>query len=119
MTLSQPDPLQCQRALFALPEDVHYLNAAYMSPMLRTVEEAGIEGIRTKRFPAAIGSEDFFRDADRARDRFARLIHAHDPARVAILPAVSYGIAVAARNTSIERGSTIVIVVGQCIDEVH
>ena len=113
MSRSEPPPLECQRALFDLPPDVHYLNAAYMSPLLRAVEEAGIAGIRRKRFPASIGPDDFFRDADRARDRFARLIHASEPARVAVLPAVSYGIAVAARNTPIERGRNIVIVEGQ------
>lgn len=105
--------LDCQRSHFSLPPDVHYLNGAYMSPLLRSVEEAGIAGIRAKRFPSDIGPSDFFEGADTARDRFARLIRAEDPERVAILPAVSYGIAVAARNTPIGRGQNVVLAEGQ------
>lgn len=112
-TLTDPRPLDCQRRHFDLPDDVHYLNGAYMSPQLRDVEEAGIAGIRRKRFPAGIGPEDFFRDADAARERFARLIHAADPERVAILPAVSYGMAAVARNTPIVAGQNVVIAEGQ------
>ncbi|HUG41143.1 MAG TPA: aminotransferase class V-fold PLP-dependent enzyme [Longimicrobiales bacterium] len=101
------------RDLFSLPRDVHYLNCAYMSPLLRPVEEAGIAGIRKKRFPGDIGPADFFAGADRVRALFARLVGADDPARVAILPAVSYGIAIAARNTAITAGQTIVLTEGQ------
>jgi hypothetical protein len=34
--------LECQRKFFSLPHDLHYLNCAYMSPLPRSVEEAGI-----------------------------------------------------------------------------
>lgn len=105
--------LDCQRDRFSLPEDVHYLNGAYMSPLLKSVEEAGIEGIRSKRFPVDIVPRDFFAGADTARTLFAGLIHAADPERVAILPAVSYGIAAAARNTSIHTGQNVVLAEGQ------
>lgn len=105
--------LQCQRDRFSLPDGVHYLNGAYMSPLLRSVEEAGIEGIRAKRFPVDIGAQDFFAGADTARALFAALIHAPDPQRVAILPAVSYGIAVAARNTPVDPGQNVVLAEGQ------
>lgn len=105
--------LECQRDRFSLPEDVHYLNGAYMSPLLRSVEEAGIRGIRSKRFPARITVDDFFAGADLARSLFAALIHSDQPQRVAILPAVSYGIAIAARNTPIRRGQNIVLTEGQ------
>ncbi|MBI4409800.1 MAG: aminotransferase, partial [Gemmatimonadetes bacterium] len=53
--------LSCQKQLFSLPDNVHYLNCAYMSPLLRRVEQAGIEGLRRKRLPAGIAPEDFFR----------------------------------------------------------
>ncbi|NIP79976.1 MAG: aminotransferase, partial [Gemmatimonadetes bacterium] len=52
--------LDCQRHRFALPEDAHYLNGAYMSPLLDVVEEAGIRAIRGKRFPVDIEPSDFF-----------------------------------------------------------
>ena len=102
-----------RRDLFSLPEGVHYLNCAYMSPLMRSVEEAGVEGVRRKRFPGDIAAADFFAGADRVRARFARLVGGDDPARVAILPSVSYGIAVAARNTPVERGQNVVVTEGQ------
>ena len=105
--------LECQRDRFSLPDGVHYLNGAYMSPLLKSVEEAGIEGIRSKRFPVDIVPRDFFAGADTARALFAGLIHADDPRRVAILPAVSYGIAAAARNTPVAEGQNIVLAEGQ------
>ncbi|MDX1674585.1 MAG: aminotransferase class V-fold PLP-dependent enzyme, partial [Longimicrobiales bacterium] len=105
--------LECQRHRFSLPDDVHYLNGAYMSPLLMRVEEAGIEGIRSKRFPVDIVPRDFFAGADTARTLFAGLINARDPRRVAILPAVSYGIAAAARNTPVAAGQNIVLAEGQ------
>lgn len=105
--------LSCQRDAFSLPEGVHYLNGAYMSPILKSVEEAGIRGIRAKRFPMDITVDDFFAGADRARALFAGLVNAASPQRVAILPAVSYGIAVAARNTPIRPGQNVVVAEGQ------
>ena len=45
--------LPSQRSLFSLPDDLHYLNCAYMSPLARPVEEAGIAGMLQKRNPAA------------------------------------------------------------------
>ena len=73
------------------------------------MEEAGIRGIRKKRIPTEIEPADFFRDSDRLRERFARLVNAPAPERVAILPAASYGIAVAARNTPVESGQNLVL----------
>ena len=43
-----------QKHLFELPEDIHYLNAAYMSPLMKSVYEAGIEGMRRKLNPGSI-----------------------------------------------------------------
>ena len=105
--------LECQRERFSLPDGTHYLNGAYMSPLLRAVEEAGIRGMRKKRFPVDITPADFFAGADTARALFGSLIHATDPQRVAILPAVSYGIAAAARNTPVEAGQNLVLAEGQ------
>lgn len=102
--------LTSQRDRFALPPGLHYLNGAYMSPLLDTVEAAGVEGVRRKRDPTRITAPDYFEDADRVRDRFARLVGAPDPGRVAVVPAVSYGMAVVARNLRLERGQTVVVV---------
>lgn len=101
--------LECQSKLFSLPDDLHYLNCAYMSPLPRSVEEAGMAGMRRKRVPTAITAPDFFADRDRVRALFARLVNAPDPGRVAIVPAASYGLAAVARNTRLVRGQNIVI----------
>ncbi|TVR57339.1 MAG: aminotransferase class V-fold PLP-dependent enzyme [Gemmatimonadales bacterium] len=98
---------------FHLAQGVHYLNCAYMSPLLRGVEAAGIRGIRSKRAPHHIGPRDFFLDSNRVREQFSRLIGAGDPSRIAILPSASYGVAVAARNTGSVRGRNVVILKDQ------
>ncbi len=100
--------LSCQRDAFSLPEDSHYLNCAYMSPLPRAVEAAGVAGIARKRDPSQIRPADFFTEPDQARALFARLIGAA-PARVAIIPAVSYGVAAAARNVEIRPGANVVL----------
>ena len=103
-------PLTCQRHHFSLPNDFHYLNCAYMGPLPRVAERAGIEGLRAKRFPQAIAPEDFFRPADQLRERFARLIGAPEPNRVATVPSVSYAVSTIARNTETGPGRNVVIV---------
>jgi len=112
-------PLSCRKSLFSLPEDLHYLNCAYMGPLPRVVEEAGIEGMRRKRVPSTIAAADFFEQSDEARRLFARLIGAPEPGRVAIIPAVSYGMATAARNTSARRGQNVVVVSEQFPSNVY
>jgi selenocysteine lyase/cysteine desulfurase len=102
--------LDSQRHLFNLPDDSHYLNCAYMSPLAKPVEDAGLEGLRRKRMPADISVDDFFEASTRLRALFARLINAPDARRVAIIPSASYGIATAARNTDVRPGQNIVLV---------
>lgn len=80
-----------------------------MSPLPRAVEEAGIGGIRRKRNPTEIGPDDFFEESDEVRRRFARVVGATEATSVAILPSVSYGIGVAARNSGLERGQSVVL----------
>jgi selenocysteine lyase/cysteine desulfurase len=98
---------------FHLPPGVRYLNCAYMSPLLRGVEAAGIRGLRRKRAPHRIGPRDFFQDSDRTREYFARLLGSGDPSRIAILPSASYGVAVAARNAGSVKGRNVVILKDQ------
>lgn len=113
------DALTCQRDAFSLPEGLHYLNCAYMGPLPRAAEEVGVEAIRRKRVPIDIHPDDFFRTSDELRLRFARLVGAADPSRVAIIPGVSYGVAVAARNLPVERGQNLVMTHEQFPGNVH
>ncbi len=100
--------LTCQKDLFSLPDDLHYLNGAYMSPLSKAVEAAGHQGIAQKAVPSRIQTDDFFTHSDTARTRFATLVNG-DPQRVAIIPAASYGMATVARNLHPEPGQHIVI----------
>ena len=95
--------MQNQKHLFQLPEDIHYLNCAYMSPLLKSVEEKGIEGIRRKRNPASIVPEDFFSEVEIAKGRFGQLINGK-AANVAVMPSVSYGCATLMRNVKPKPG---------------
>ncbi len=111
--------LDCQREAFQLSPDVHYLNGAYMSPLLRRVEEAGIEGMRSKRDPSNIAAADFFEELPRVRALFADLIKANDANRVAIIPSASYGLATVARNIALQPGQTVLVSAGQMPSNVY
>jgi len=102
-------PLQCQREAFSLPAEVRYLNGAYMSPLPKAVEEAGIRGVLRKRSPTLIDPADFFEESDELRNRFATLVNASHSSSVAILPSVSYGVGIAAKNTPLSPGQNIVL----------
>jgi selenocysteine lyase/cysteine desulfurase len=97
-----------QRSLFDIPNDVAYLNCAYMSPLMHSVVEAGEKAVGRKQHPWEISAPDFFELPDRGRELFARLIGAA-PAEVAIVPAASYGISLAALNTAVRPGQEILL----------
>lgn len=101
--------MQSQRHLFQLPADVHYFNGAYMSPLLRSVEEAGMQGMIRKRNPTQITAADFFEEAEVVKQLFGRLIHGQ-PAQVAIIPSVSYGLESVVRNLPATNGSKAIVV---------
>lgn len=101
-------PLSSQKQQFSLPDDLHYLNCAYMAPLSKAVEAAGIAGVQRKRVPTALPPEMFFSESDAARAAFARLVGA-EAARVAIIPAVSYGAATVAKNLRLARGQRVVV----------
>jgi selenocysteine lyase/cysteine desulfurase len=101
--------MQNQRGKFSIPRGVTYLNCAYMAPLLKSVEKAGIAGIQRKRNPFKILAEDFFADGERLRKEFAKVINISDPKRVAIIPSVSYGLANVSRNVRLTSGDRIVV----------
>jgi selenocysteine lyase/cysteine desulfurase len=111
--------LDCRRADFSLPDGMHYLNCAYMSPLPRSVEDEGIRAIARKRAPHAIMPADFFDEADRIRALFAELIGADDARRVALVPAVSYATSLIGRNTTAPAGSNIVMAAEQFPSNVY
>ncbi len=86
-----------ERHLFDIPDEVAYLNCAYLGPQLRAVTEAGLAALRRKAAPWTIVAEDFFDDAERVRGLFAQVLGA-DSDGVALIPSVSYGVGTAAAN---------------------
>ncbi|MEZ4905111.1 MAG: aminotransferase class V-fold PLP-dependent enzyme [Spirosomataceae bacterium] len=72
---------------------------ATRGPFSKAVEQAGIEAIQY--FTPSIHQirpDDFFEKAWVVRDLFTQLVHGADKERVAIIPSVSYGMAIVARN---------------------
>lgn len=101
--------LTCKRSKFSLPKNETFLNCAYMAPLMKSVEKAGLRGVRLKRNPADIRPEDFFILTRRLRSEFARLINVADADRIAIIPSASYGLATVARNLPIQRGEHVLV----------
>ena len=100
--------LASQRALFDIPPNICYLNAASYSPLpLRTLE-AGRAAVGRKgrpwTLPASFANEQY----ERARTAAARLINA-EPSDVALIPSISYGVATAAKSLTIPRGTRVLV----------
>ncbi len=104
--------LPCQRHLFDIPDDVAYLNCAYMSPLMKPVIKAGTEGLIRKAHPWKITPDKFFSGADEFRAIAAQIVGctADD---IAIVPSASYGISAAARNLPVKRGQSILVLAEQ------
>jgi selenocysteine lyase/cysteine desulfurase len=100
--------LSCQRERFDIPNGVTYLNAAYMGPLSRESVAAGKEGLELKVHPWTVTPADFFKPVEEVRALLAELVDA-DGEGIALLPSVSYGIAVAAQNVPFSTGSRIVL----------
>ena len=96
------------RELFDVPEDIAYFNVANLAPHLHSVRRAGEEALDRRGRPWTIAPADWFSDVERLRLLFGRVIGT-DAEGVALIPATSYGFAVAARNLSIEPGERIVV----------
>ncbi|HCY86946.1 MAG TPA: aminotransferase [Desulfobacteraceae bacterium] len=97
-----------QRHLFSIPEDVTYLNCAYTAPLMKTAEAAGRRAVTAKAHPWQITPAHFFSTIAPVKEKFARLVNC-TPRDVAIIPAVSYGIAVAAKNLPLSAGEEILV----------
>jgi selenocysteine lyase/cysteine desulfurase len=117
-------PMQCQKHLFNLPPDIHYLNCASRGPFSIAVEKAGIQAIEnTTAAIHQLAPDDFFEPGWKVRRLFAQLIDAPDPARVAFVPAVSYAMATVARNlprkTGFQKGQRILLTEGEFPSDVY
>jgi selenocysteine lyase/cysteine desulfurase len=100
--------LPSQRALFDIPREICYLNAASWSPLPVATQEAGRVGVARKGKPWLIDRTLPDKQFERARCAAARLIHA-GPEDVALISSVSYGVAAAAKLVTVPAGSRVLV----------
>jgi selenocysteine lyase/cysteine desulfurase len=100
--------LPSQRAMFEIPRQICYLNAASFSPLpLRTLE-AGRAAVLRKGTPWTLPASFANQQHERARLAAARLINA-EASDVALIPSISYGVATAAKIRPIARGTRVIV----------
>jgi selenocysteine lyase/cysteine desulfurase len=100
--------LASQRHLFSIPDDVTYLDAAYMSPIPTRAAEAGSRGVLVKAAPWDMTIGNYYDEVERARELAASFIGASAD-EIAVIPATSYGIALAASNVPVPANSVIIM----------
>jgi len=100
--------LPSQRALFDIPRDVCYLNAASWSPLPLAVQEAGRAAMGRKGQPWKLEPGFQSQQYERARKAAAALVGA-DPVDVALIPSVGYGVSTAGKVLAIPRGSRVLV----------
>jgi selenocysteine lyase/cysteine desulfurase len=104
----KPAMLPSQRALFDIPREVCFLNAAAWSPLPLASQEAGRTGVARKGRPWLIDQAFAGQQHERARAAAARLINA-DPGDVALISSIAYGVATAAKALSVPVGSRVLV----------
>jgi selenocysteine lyase/cysteine desulfurase len=94
--------------LFEIPAGITYLNCSNMAPQLKSVTAAGLEAVRIKATPWTLTGANWFSSAEELRTLAGKVLGT-DADSVALIPAVSYGMAVAAANVEIKAGDSIVL----------
>ena len=101
-----------QKHLFDIPDDVAYLNNAYMSPLMFKVVEAMETGISRKAQPWDYRSDEFFTYAEEARALAGRIFGGAAD-NIAIVPSASYGLQIAANALPLSQGQNILVLEDQ------
>jgi selenocysteine lyase/cysteine desulfurase len=97
-----------EREQFDIPASLLYLNCASLAPRLHAVTDAGHRAVERMGAPWSVPAADWFDEPTRLQGLFASIIGA-PKASVALVPSVSYGVAVAARNIPVGEGDNIVV----------
>jgi selenocysteine lyase/cysteine desulfurase len=100
--------LASQRALFDIPRDVCYLNAASYSPLPLKTLDAGRTAVARKGRPWLLDNEFATQQYDRVRKAAAALINAA-PEDVALISSVGYGVSTAAKVFAVPSGSRVLV----------
>jgi selenocysteine lyase/cysteine desulfurase len=79
-----------------------------MSPVLRSVREAASAAMDRRAAPWGISSDDWFTDVEQLRSAWAAILGSDSDA-VALIPASSYGLAIAARNVTAAPGEQVLV----------
>jgi len=111
--------LSNQSHLFSLPTDVTYLNGAYMAPISNKVAEIGKKALLQKQNPTEIFGNDFFEPTKKLKQIFAKLINVKIAEQIAIIPSVSYGLAIVANNIKLSKGDEILMLQEQFPSNVY
>lgn len=98
--------------LFGLPDDLVYMDWAYMSPLARAAEAASDWAMERRRQPWRLQRRDFFDEVEACRALFALLVNGCAD-NVALVPAASYGIAVAVSILQGRKSGRIVVPNGE------
>ena len=110
--------MQCQKELFDIPDGITYLNAAYMGPLTKQAAKIGRQAVEKKLAPWSIKINEFFDLPNAIYDLSSKLIDA-EPWDMAIVPSVSYGIAIAAKNIQLSKGQKIIVLADQFPSNVY
>jgi len=102
-----------QRALFDLPREVTYLNAAYMGPMTLAASASGSASYENKKQPWLYEVQKHFFDIPETFRSHAAQLYQASPDDIAIVPAASYGLSTAALNLDPEPGTEILVLDAQ------
>jgi selenocysteine lyase/cysteine desulfurase len=100
--------LPSQRALFDMPRDVCFMNAAAWSPLPLASQEAGRAAVGRKGQPWKL-PDGFQREQyERTRKAAAALIGA-EPDDVALISSVGYGVSTAGKVLQLPRGTRVIV----------
>lgn len=101
--------MECQKHLFSLHTDIHYLNNAYKGPLLKSAETEAIFALQRGRNPSDMNTGHFFDLVEEVKTLYGNLVNC-DADQVAIIPSTSYGFASALNNVKAKpRGNAITI----------
>ena len=95
--------ISCQRNLFNIPDEIVYLNTAYISPLSLKVEIAINKGCKLETQPWKIDPEfHFFHQIKETKIIFSNLFNISYK-NVSLIPSASYGISTAANNIKLTK----------------
>src|SRR3954470_20610394 len=97
------------RAFFEIPDDLAWFNCASIGPLPRAAREAIEAGAARRAQPWRVTMQHWIENYEQRRALFAGLAGAPADA-IALIPSVSYGVAVAARNLRAAPGKQVLLI---------